>query len=337
MIKKVIVFGLGGVYKKYKPQIEKEYNIIGYSDNNISNKSIVKEKIFILPKEIKRYEFDNIIVCSSYIQEIINQLVGEIGINQKKILVCEEIFDKGLTKEAFRETIALYNKMNTRKEFEINEYKLYPILNEANKCAGEISIEYFLQDIWAAKKIFINNPKKHYDVGSRLEGFISHLLTFREEVTLIDIRALPYTIKGINFIQSDATEMKEVENDSLDSLSSLHALEHFGLGRYGDCINPEACFKAMKAFQRVIKKGGKLYLSVPIAVKDTVYFNAHREFNPLTIVKEFDRLILREFAYINEKKELNILNGADLLKKINHNLNSVGKDTCGMFEFEKIY
>lgn len=86
-------------------------------------------------------------------------------------------------------------------------------------------IGYFVQDIWGARKVFkermrrffnaveasfetkdsINSSKNtesifknspalrdfvHYDVGSRVDGFIAHLLTFNQKVCLIDIRPM---------------------------------------------------------------------------------------------------------------------------------------------------
>ena len=91
-------------------------------------------------------------------------------------------------------------------------------------------------------------------LGRDWGGFIAYLLSFRQDkkTVMIDIRPLPQKIDGLEFIQADATNLDRIASESIDSLSSLHALEHFGLGRYGDPIDPEASFKAMKAMQRVL-------------------------------------------------------------------------------------
>ena len=47
-------------------------------------------------------------------------------------------------------------------------------------------------------------------------------------------------------------------------MSALCSLEHFGLGRYGDAIDPEACFKCFDQIQKKLKKGGNLYISLPV-------------------------------------------------------------------------
>ena len=66
---------------------------------------------------------------------------------------------------------------------------------------------------------------------------------------------------------------------SLESLSTLHAVEHFGLGRYGDPIHPDGWRRAAEALARVLAPGGRLYFSVPIG-RERLVFNAHRVFSP---------------------------------------------------------
>lgn len=122
-----------------------------------------------------------------------------------------------------------------------------------------------------AKKIIHKQPNEHYDIGSRVDGFIAHLLSGLDaKITIIDIRPLSIQVPNLKFIQANATNLDGIEDNSIESLSSLHAVEHFGLGRYGDPIDPDACFKAMESLQRVVKQNGILYFSVPIGKTDAV-------------------------------------------------------------------
>ena len=84
---------------------------------------------------------------------------------------------------------------------------------------------------------------------------------------------------------------------NIESLSSLCAPKHFGLGRYGDPINLEGAFSALLAMQRVLQSGGHFYLSVPIGDHNGVAFNAHRIFKPQFIVDLLSELRLVDFAY----------------------------------------
>ena len=195
----------------------------------------------------------------------------------------------------------LYNSLNKRKEFHASLKNIYPCLKDWDDKAGRFDSVYFYQDLWAAKKIFHTRPSEHYDIGSRVDGFIAHVLSFMP-VTMIDIRPLPRKIDGLSFIQADATNLDGIADNSVESLSSLCAPEHFGLGRYGDPVDPEACFTALKSMQRVLVHGGHLYIAVPVGDQSGVAFNAHRIFQAELIINTLDGLRLADFSLVNGGK-----------------------------------
>lgn len=190
-----------------------------------------------------------------------------------------------------------YNRLNDRPEFNASLKNVYPCLNDWYDNAGSFGY-YFWQDLWCARKIFQLKPAEHYDIGSRLDGFIAHVLPFMP-ITMIDIRPLPQKIEGLKFIQADATNLKGIADKSIVSLSALCSPEHFGLGRYGDPVDPEACFKALKSMQRVLAPGGHLYIAVPVGDQNGVAFNAHRIFTPEIIAETVNELRLEDFSVIN--------------------------------------
>jgi hypothetical protein len=145
-------------------------------------------------------------------------------------------------------------------------------------------------------------------------------------VTLVDIRPLPVSVPGLTFLQDDATDLNSVSDDSAESLSSLHAAEHFGLGRYGDAIDPTACFRFMTALQRVLAPGGRLYFSVPVGT-ERLEFNAHRVFEVRTILRQFSSLTLVSFSVIDD-------NGR-VYQDVTPENASAGDSACGLFEFTK--
>lgn len=103
----------------------------------------------------------------------------------------------------------------------------------------------------------------------------------------------------MQYIQDNATNLESIPSNSIESLSALCSIEHFGLGRYGDPIDPDAWKKALKSFQRVLKPGGKLYISVPVGQKDKVCFNAHRVYKPHTIINTLEQMQILEMSYID--------------------------------------
>jgi hypothetical protein len=215
--------------------------------------------------------------------------------------------------------------MNTIAAFRPRLDEIYPILTDFNDEAGVAGGHYFYQDLWAAKKIFQRRPNSHIDIGSRFDGFIAHLLVFMP-VTVVDIRPLTSDVPGLTFIRDDATDLRQLNDGTVKSLSSLHAAEHFGLGRYSDRIDPDACFTFMAALQRVLAPGGILYFSVPLG-RERVEFNAHRVFAPNTILKQFSSLELRSFSSIGDDGKL--------YDTCDPEAAASNEFSCGLFEFAK--
>ncbi len=161
-----------------------------------------------------------------------------------------------------------------------------PMLTEWQETSGSLGT-YFFQDQLVARWIYESSPLRHVDVGSRLDGFIGNLSVFRE-VEVIDIRPQPTDVPNVRFHQLDLmAELPEPWISCTDSLSCLHTIEHFGLGRYGDPIDPDGHLKGLNQLKRMIKQGGMLYLSTPIGPQ-RVEFNAHRVTAPSTLAGWFD-------------------------------------------------
>jgi hypothetical protein len=160
-----------------------------------------------------------------------------------------------------------------------------PILSERDDSSGSLGA-YFYQDLTVASWIHQANPQRHVDVGSRLDGFIGNLAVFRE-VEVIDIRPQPETVRNVKFHQLDLMDnLPEEWTDSTDSLSCLHSIEHFGLGRYGDRIDPAGHLKGIQQLMAMVARGGTLYLSTQIG-EERIEFNAHRVFAPSTMLSWF--------------------------------------------------
>jgi hypothetical protein len=226
----------------------------------------------------------------------------------------------------FFRDLFFYNKKNKKnKKFKLRFKNIFPIFYDRYEQAGDIVLHYFFQDIWAAKKVKDSGVDIHYDIGSRLDGFISHCLVFCD-VVMLDIRPLDKEIKGLSFIKCDCTNMENINTGSVESLSSLHAVEHFGLGRYGDDIDPDGYVKVIKEMQRIVKSGGSIYFSTPIGM-ERLEFNAHRIFNPKYIIDLFDQCNLAEFSAVDDNNVFT--KNADID-------NFLDKDfSCGLYHFVK--
>ncbi|MBD2260782.1 DUF268 domain-containing protein [Pseudanabaena sp. FACHB-2040] len=171
---------------------------------------------------------------------------------------------------------------------------LYPCLGDNT---GETLIEpvYFYQDTWAFEKIMEQQPASHVDVGSHhmFVAFLSKILP----LTMVDIRPLSLKLEGLNFREGSILALPFADQ-SVESLSSLCVVEHIGLGRYGDPLDPNGTEKALAELKRVLKPNGDLYLSLPLDDENKVFFNAHRAFQEEYLKKVFKPLEVVESRYI---------------------------------------
>lgn len=168
---------------------------------------------------------------------------------------------------------------------------LYPCLGE-DTATTDIEPIYFYQDAWAFEHIVKQHPEFHVDVGSH-HKFVA-LLSKVVPVTMVDIRPLSLPLDTLSFRQGSILELP-FEDGSLPSVSSLCVVEHIGLGRYGDPLDPCGTEKAIRELMRVLASDGRLYLSMPVGDRNVIAFNAGRVFaldyllellSPLVIVEQ---------------------------------------------------
>ena len=226
-----------------------------------------------------------------------------------------------------------YSKIKKQKGLD-SKFKFgrkFLILNERFSESGTMSGHYFHQDLFVARKIFISNPKRHIDIGSRTDGFVAHVAVYRE-IEVIDIREQMSKVKNIIFRKADLMQLPDDMIDSCDSISSLHAIEHFGLGRYGDPIDYYGYLKAIINITKIVQSGGKFYFSVPIG-EQRIEFNAHRVFSIRYLLELFkDNFNLDSFSFVDDKGD--IFENVELTQaKIDGNCEC--NYGCGIFELTK--
>jgi SAM-dependent methyltransferase len=187
-----------------------------------------------------------------------------------------------------------------------NEFPLAkwnPCLTDRSDCNGVASGHYFHQDLFVARQIYQRQPSLHVDVGSRVDGFVAHVAVFRP-IEVLDIRPQESHIPNITFKQADITSDTFELESYCDSLSCLHAIEHFGLGRYGDPIDARGHQRGLANMHRCLKPGGLLYLSTPIGPQ-RIEFNAHRVFSIRYLLEWLEPLFeLQAFSYVDDAGNL---------------------------------
>ena len=177
---------------------------------------------------------------------------------------------------------------------------LLPCYEDKQENAGTLGFHYFFQDLYVAQRIYQNNPVRHIDIGSSINGFVAHVASYRE-IEVFDIRPLNNPINNVKFKQIDIMQFREEDTESVDSISCLHALEHFGLGRYGDPICYDGYLIGFQNIYKILKKDGKFYFSVPLG-KQRVEFHAHRVFSLKYLLELITPYYtINSFSYIDDE------------------------------------
>lgn len=166
--------------------------------------------------------------------------------------------------------------------------------------AGRTTNQGFWQNLWAADYLYRARVRKHVDVGSSVAGFVAHLLPFCE-VTYVDLRPLSASWPTLHYVVGSIVKLPFADR-SVVRVSCLHVLEHVGLGRYGDPVDPGAHRLAAAELRRVLAPAGTLLLSAPVG-RERLRFDAHRIFDPATIAALFSPLELAEFHLIPDQPD----------------------------------
>ena len=192
----------------------------------------------------------------------------------------------------------------------------------------EFDRHYVYHPAWAMRRIMAQNPSKHVDISSTLH-FCS-MLSAVMPVEFYDYRPPRISIDNLTVGGHIDLQGLPFESNSIDSLSCMHVVEHIGLGRYGDPIDPVGDLKAIKELKRVLGLGGDLYFVVPIGKLPKIIFNGQRTYSKDLVLEYFEGLQLKEFTLIpghHSQGGLVIDPGDDLL-----NMQTNG---CGCFWFTK--
>lgn len=182
--------------------------------------------------------------------------------------------------------------------FSVKGKDLFPCLDDRTKTTG-FDRHYTYHPAWAARVVAEINPKVHVDISSIL-AFSTQLSAFIP-VKFYDYRPAELTLSGLESEHADLTQL-HFESNSIESLSCMHTIEHVGLGRYGDPIDPTGDLKAINELKRVTAVNGNLLFVTPVGGTPQIQFNGHRIYSYQQIVEYFEGFELKKFSLITDYK-----------------------------------
>ena len=200
-----------------------------------------------------------------------------------------------------------------------------PCLEDRTPTTG-FDAHYVYHVAWAARVVAKIHPDEHVDIGSSL-GFSTVISAF-VPVRFYDYRAAKLVLSNLTCRTADLTRLP-FPDDSVRSLSCMHVLEHIGLGRYGEPLDPDGDIRAFGELLRVLAPGGDLLIVVPVG-RSRIFFNAHRIFGFEQVMGLCAPLHLVEFSLLpDDSQETGLLHmpAPALVKQ--------QKYGCGCFWFRK--
>jgi hypothetical protein len=181
-----------------------------------------------------------------------------------------------------------------KKRFSTKLIDLYPRLTDKTPITP-IEPHYTYHPAWAARVVAQVKPAFHIDVSSFIH--FSTLVSAFIPVKFYDYRPAQLNLSGLTSERGDLMALPFPDN-SVESISCMHTIEHIGLGRYGDPIDPEGDLKAINELKRVVKPGGTLIFVTPMGGKPHIEFNAHRIYSYDQIMEYFSDMELKEFSLV---------------------------------------
>ncbi len=145
----------------------------------------------------------------------------------------------------------------------VNEYAL--------KAAQRKTLYYGTTDTWLYQALakYPIAGKSVLIIGSVTPWYEAICLEFGGKPTVLEYNKIQCEDKRITYALP--SQLK----GTFDCCFCISSVEHDGLGRYGDPINPAGDIEFMKRLKKLIKPDGTVFLAVPIGI-DTLTWNACR-------------------------------------------------------------
>jgi len=214
----------------------------------------------------------------------------------------------------------------TECRFPIEWEDRIPCLNDKTECT-DFDRHYIYHTAWAARILSLLKPEIHTDISSSL--YFSSIVSAFLPVNFYDYRPPLLSLSNLKVGSCDICKMV-FEDNSIESLSCMHVIEHIGLGRYGDPLDPDGDIKAAKEIARVLAPKGSLLIAVPVG-QSRICFNAHRIYSYQQVLDLFPEFELQQFALITDQS----IDGG-LIINASSSMVSKQQYACGCFHMKHI-
>lgn len=200
-----------------------------------------------------------------------------------------------------------------------------PFLHDKTSRTG-FDRHYVYHTAWAARVLAKTRPSRHIDVSSLL--YFAGIVSAFVPTEFYDYRPADLILDNLKAGSANLLALPFADR-SVESLSCMHVIEHIGLGRYGDPLDPDGDLKSMAELRRVLAPGGTLLFVVPVG-RPRVVYNAHRIYSAGQVKEAFKDLEIKDFALIPDDPAL-----GGLVSPATDDLANSQTYGCGCFWFQR--
>jgi len=257
------------------------------------------------------------------IKKIIKNIIPSFIVNLYKRKTSDILQLDNISLEEFKKNFIKKAPLLCDNRFLCEYDDIKPCFDD-NTTNTDFDAHYIYHTAWAGRILAKIKPNKHIDIGSSLY-FVTNVSAF-VPIEFYDYRPAKINLSNLDCKSGNIISLPFLD-ESIESISCMHVVEHIGLERYGDPFDPQGDIKAINELKRVLKKNGSLLFVVPLGEKMRIQYNAHRIYTYEYIKKYFEPLRLENFAFINDDGQF-ISNASDSDVKDQ-------KYGCGCFWFRR--
>lgn len=213
-------------------------------------------------------------------------------------------------------------KSRGNQRFEVAFKDIYPCITDKLRTTP-FDHHYIYHPAWAARILSKTKPEYHVDFSSIL--YFGTIVSAFIPVKFYDYRPADIQLSGWQGGFADLCKL-DLPDNSFPSVSCMHTVEHIGLGRYGDPLDPAGDIRAIDELIRITAPGGDILFVTPVG-RERIEFNAHRIYAYQSVVDLFHNCQLKEFALIPD--------AGGLLENADPSLVAQQEYGCGCFWFKK--
>jgi hypothetical protein len=159
--------------------------------------------------------------------------------------------------------------------------------------SGQVKSNYPMHDEVLRELLPVELKKKgKWLVVGSARPFYETLLLMggAEKVDVWEIKGRDSGYPGLRYLG-----LEDLKGNVYDNILAISSVEHFGLGRYGDTLDPDGDLKAMRAIREMMSENGVVFLTVPCG-KDRVIFNLHRIYGEIRLRKLLEGFHFRQYV-----------------------------------------